>query len=77
MRSIFFAPHGEPAPVKSGELIFGGKFFVGKFLGNFETPGWIGWEFEVMPYGIETLARRLNFNRAEYPSQWAEVRQAG
>lgn len=65
MRTIFFAPRDEPAPVQPDQVI-GGRLVVGRFLGSFETPAFIGWAFEVRPVA-----------RPEQPrssvSQWDDV----
>ena len=73
MKSIFFAPRGEPAPVKTGKLIFGDKFFVGQFLGNFETASYIGWEFEVFAI-VAPVAELISYRSTlAAPSQWSET----
>ena len=74
MTSIFFAPRGEASPVKTHDKIRG-RIIVGKFLGNVQTPSYIGWKFEVFPIKQPQVSKAKALT--EDPSQWAEVRQAG
>lgn len=69
MRTIFFAPRDEPSPVRPDQVI-AGSLVVGRFLGNVETPAFIGWAFEVTPVP-GGVPRRSTIDQPA--SQWNDV----